>query len=665
MKFVDNLNKEQQEAASHKDGPLLIIAGAGAGKTKTLTHRIINLIRSGVRPENILAITFTNKAASEMRDRTRKLLIEETDHKNYSHCALPSSQGGGSLPTKNFYDPTLLERREPWIGTFHSLGVKILRENAEASGISRNFTIADASDTNSLIKGAIKDLGLDPKQYEPRKFKNIISKQKGNFITCEDFEKSASEHLEKLVFKIWKKYEEGLKKEKSLNFDNLLLKSTWLLKNNPAIRKKYQDFFSHVHIDEYQDTNQVQYELTRLLVGEKKNICVVGDHDQNIYSWRGANLKNILNFEKDYPGTKIVLLEENYRSTGTILEAANEIIKKNIERTEKNLFTRQSAGEKISLYEAMDENDEAEFIASKILEIKDQGSNFEDIAVLYRTNFQSRVLEEALLLYSIPYQVLGTRFFERREVKDVLSYLKAALNPEGLSDIKRIINLPPRGIGVVTIEKLFSDQKETLPAKTQEKLINFFNLLEEIKNYAEKHRVSETIKFIVKNTGLETMLKEGTDEDLERLENIKELATLAQKYDELPNEDGINKFLEEMALMGDQDTLKDEKIGVRLMTVHASKGLEFPYVFIVGLEQDLFPHAKNDSETLEEAEEERRLFYVALTRAEKKVFLSFAITRMIFGSRQMSYPSEFLSDIPEHLIEQENREYLNLKTIYT
>jgi len=635
-KIVDNLNKEQQEAASHRDGPLLIIAGAGAGKTKTLTHRIINLIKGGVRPENILAITFTNKAASEMRDRVLDLL------------------------SKELYQ----EYATPWIGTFHSLGVKILRENAEMLGISRNFTIADAGDSNSLIKEAIKELGLDPKQYEPRKFKNIISRQKGNFVTCDGFEKDASEYTEKLALRIWKKYEEGLKKEKSLDFDDLLLKSTLLLKNNPEIRKKYQDMFQHVHIDEYQDTNQVQYELARLLVGEKKNICVVGDSDQNIYSWRGANIKNILNFEKDYPGAKTVLLEENYRSTGTILEAANEIIRKNSSRIEKNLFTKKDLGEKISLFEAMDENSEAEYIASKILELKDQGNNFEDMAVLYRINFQSRVLEEALLMYNIPYQVLGTRFFDRKEIKDVLSYLKAALNPEGLSDIKRIINLPPRGIGKTTILKLFSGQRADLPIKTQAKIISFFNLLEGIKKYAEDHKISETIKFIVKNTGLETMFRDGTDEDLERLENIKELATLAQKYDELPSLEGVNKFLEEMALMGDQDTLKDEKIGVRLMTVHASKGLEFPYVFIAGLEQDLFPHAKDNAATPEEAEEERRLFYVALTRAEKKIFLSYTETRMIFGSRQINYPSEFISDIPEELIEREARQYLSLKTIY-
>jgi len=391
MKLVDSLNKAQQEAASHKDGPLLIIAGAGAGKTKTLTHRIINLINSGIKPENILAITFTNKAASEMRERVEAMLTDAN---------------------------------KPLVCTFHSLGVKILRENAETLGLSKNFTIADTSDSSSLLKEAIKDLGLDPKQYEPRRFKNIISRQKGDFITCDEFEKTASEYIEKLAYKIWRKYEENLKKEKSLDFDDLLLKSTLLIKQNPKIRKRYQDLFSHVHIDEYQDTNQVQYEMTRLLVGEKKNICVVGDSDQNIYSWRGANLKNILNFEKDYPGAKTVLLEENYRSTGTILEAANEIIRKNIERKEKNLFTKQGKGEKISLFEAMDENDEAEYIASKILELKDTGINFEDMAVLYRTNFQSRVLEQELLGHSIPYQVLGTRFFDRKEVRDVLSTLR-------------------------------------------------------------------------------------------------------------------------------------------------------------------------------------------------------------------------------------------------
>jgi len=376
MKFVDNLNKEQQKAASHKDGPLLIIAGAGAGKTKTLTHRIINLIHSGVNPENILAITFTNKAASEMRGRVETLLAQE-------RIANTTAQAREIFQRENIR--TLWGKQnenKPLICTFHSLGVKILRENAETAGINKNFTIADDSDTNSIIKEAIKDLGLDPKAYEPRKFKNIISRQKGNFVTRNNFEKDASQHLEKLTCKIWEKYEERLRKEKSLDFDDLLLKSALLLKNNPAVRRKYQEMFQHIHIDEYQDTNQVQYELAKLLAGEKKNICVVGDSDQNIYSWRGANIKNILNFEKDYSGAETILLEENYRSTGTILEAANEVIRKNTERKEKNLFTKKGAGEKIFLYEAMDENDEAEFIASKILEIKDKGGNFEDIAVL-------------------------------------------------------------------------------------------------------------------------------------------------------------------------------------------------------------------------------------------------------------------------------------------
>jgi DNA helicase-2/ATP-dependent DNA helicase PcrA len=636
MKTVDSLNKQQQEAASHKDGPLLIIAGAGAGKTKTLTHRIINLIRSGVSPQNILAITFTNKAAGEMKERVFKMLSEDL----YGDYA------------------------KPWIGTFHSLGVKILRDNAETLNLSKNFTIADDGDSLGAIKEAIKEIGLDPKQYEPRRFKNMISRQKGNFVSYEDFEKIAGEYLEKLMLKIWKKYEENLRKEKSLDFDDLLLKSTLLLKKNPEVRKMYQDLFRYIHIDEYQDTNQVQYELARLITGESKNICVVGDSDQNIYSWRGANIKNILNFEKDYSGATTVLLEENYRSTGTILEAANEIIRKNLERRDKNLFTRQGQGEQISLYEAMDESDEAEHIASKILELKDSGKKFEDMAVLYRTNFQSRVLEEALLLFNIPYQVLGTRFFDRKEIRDVLSYLKASLNPEGLADIKRIINEPARGIGKTTVLKLFAGRREELPAKMQAKIISFYNLLEEIKNYSAENKVSDTIKFIVKATGLEKMLKEGTDEDRERLENIKELATLAKKYDELGSSDGINKFLEEMALMGDQDTLKNEKVGVRLMTVHASKGLEFPYVFIAGLEQDLFPHAKDDAATPEEAEEERRLFYVALTRACRKIYLSWAETRMIFGSRQINSPSEFISDIPDNLLDHEPRQYLNLRTIY-
>jgi len=447
-----------------------------------------------------------------------------------------------------------------------------------------------------------------------------------------------------------------------------------------------------------------------LLSENNKNICVVGDADQNIYSWRGANLKNILSFEKDYgKDVKIILLEENYRSTKNILEAANEIIKKNKYRPDKNLFTKNKIGEKIGFYEALDESDEADFVATKILEILDGGkirefaswsgrghtnknksvadprtranfTNFADIAILYRANFQSRVLEEAMLKYNIPYQVLGVKFFERKEIKDTLAYLRAALNPESLSDIKRIINFPARGIGKVTLAKIFAGERESLPIKVKIKIDNFYKILEEIKNKIKNEKASEIVKFTVKKSGIEMELSSGTEEEVERLENIKELVTLALKYDNLKNEEGIEKLLEDASLASDQDGImfdKDKKTNentVKLMTVHASKGLEFKYVFITGLEDGLFPHQKNEEiKNAEDREEERRLFYVALTRAKEKLFLSFANFRTIFGSRQINAPSEFISDIPSDILEKEARlteqsfgrgEKGGIKTIY-
>jgi DNA helicase-2/ATP-dependent DNA helicase PcrA len=549
----------------------------------------------------------------------------------------------------------------------------------------------DESDSNTLIKDAIKELNLDPKQYEPRRIGNIISKEKGKFTLLSNYEERANEpgasFLNKITAQVWNLYEKKKLKENSLDFDDLLLKAVELLKNNKKIRKIYQERWDYIHIDEYQDTNEVQYLMSKLLSENNKNICVVGDADQNIYSWRGANLKNILNFEKDYgKDTKIILLEENYRSTQNILEAANQIIKKNKYRPEKNLFTKNPTGEKIGFYEALDENDEADFVATKILEIMDCGSFPKDgllgtslktvfgeaseIAVLYRANFQSRVLEEAMLRYNIPYQVLGIKFFERKEIKDTLAYIRAALNTKSFSDIKRIINFPKRGIGKVTLLKIFTGERESLPIKVKLKIDNFYKTLEEIKEKIETSKTSEVIKFTLKKSGIETELMTGTEEDTERLENIKELATLALKYDNLKDGSGVEKLLEDASLASDQDSLieksekKEQLNAIKLMTVHASKGLEFKEVFITGLEDGLFPHQRNgEKKNAEDAEEERRLFYVALTRAKEKLFLSFANFRTIFGSRQINAPSEFISDIPADLLEKEG-ETSGIKTIY-
>lgn len=632
MNFLDELNEKQKEAVLHTEGPLLIVAGAGAGKTKTVTYRIIHLIHEGVLPENILAVTFTNKAAKEMRERVEKLLIG----KNYNS--------------------------NPLISTFHALGVYILKENAQRIGLTKHFTIADETYALSIIKDILKELDLDPKQYEPRKIKSIISRSKGDFITQSVFMERVSSNFQELVAKIWKRYEEKLKKESALDFDDLLLETVLLLKKNPDIKKMYQDRWQYVHIDEYQDTNEVQYELTKLLVSEKENICVVGDTDQNIYSWRGANIKNMLHFEKDYPNTLIVMLEQNYRSTKTIIEAANEIIKKNVFRAPKNLFTENNVGEAITFYEGYDEVHEARFVANTINKILEKGDvKPTEIAILYRANFQSRVIEEAMLSAQIPYQVLGTKFFDRKEIRDILSYVKASLNKDSLSDIKRIINMPARGIGKVTLLKLFSNQLSLLPTKMQIKINAFYKLLDDIKEYQENHSASDTIKFILETSGIEKELKDGGEEGLERLENIRELVTLSTKYDER-GEDGMDMLLTDAALASDQDSLMQKQEGVRMMTVHASKGLEFKYVFITGLEQDLFPHTRADEK--KDSEEERRLFYVAITRAEHKLYLCYASMRTIFGMKQITYPSEFLADIPPHLTVFETGENGEEKVVY-
>jgi len=638
MPHLSGLNEKQKEAVLQKDGPILIIAGAGAGKTKTLAHRILHLIKDGVHPENILAITFTNKAAKEMRDRVEKIISTDKS------LNFPMSY--------NF---------KPFISTFHSLGVHILKENSHLVGLIRNFTIMDRSDSSKLIKECLKNLDIDPKQFEPNKILNIISREKGDLTSMESYSADAEDGytLKSVTAKVWPLYEQKLAKEKALDFDDLLLKTYTILKNHKNVLEKYQNIWKYIHIDEYQDTNKVQYMTAKLLAEKNRNICVVGDIDQSIYSWRGADIQNILSFEEDYPEAKVILLEENYRSTQTILAVANEVIKNNKLRRDKNLFTKNDVGEKVSFLKALNEIEEARFIARKSQELIEKGTKPREIAVLYRANFQSRVLEEAFLTENVPYQVLGTKFFDRKEVKDILSFLRASLNPESLSDLKRIINIPARGIGKVTILKIFSGGKEKLPDGIKQKVNSFFNLLLKIKKETEKSKPSEVIKFIIKESGLEFELQRGNDEDKERLENMRELATLAIKYDHLAKPEGIEKLLEESALTTDQDSLEKNENAVKLMTVHASKGLEFDYVFITGLEQDLFPHQGmgTEAKTPEEMEEERRLFYVALTRARIKLFLTYAEMRTIYGSQQMNLPSIFLGEFDNDYLEEENFEY--------
>ncbi len=633
---LDGLNQAQQEAAAHSEGPLLIVAGAGAGKTKTITHRILNLIENGVFPEQILAITFTNKAAREMRERVLALLTPSSGGE-------PSGRRG---------------RGTPFVSTFHALGVYLLRAHGGVLGLSRYFSIYDKSDSLTKIKALLKKHSIDEKRFEPRKILGFISRQKGEGVTAASFAgRAGQDFYPRLVSTIWTDYEQVLAKENALDFDDLLLKVLVLFEKEPAILANYGERWKYIHVDEYQDTNTIQYRLVTLLAKTHRNICVVGDIDQSIYSWRGADYTNILNFEKDYPEATIVRLEQNYRSTEIILEAANQIIKLNKNRLEKVLFTEEKGGEKITLYAALNEKEEADYIALTAQELINQGLPPGEIAVLYRANFQSRLLEEACLRRSLPYQVLGTKFYDRKEIRDLLAFIKVVLNPQDSDSLKRIINVPARGIGTITLDKMSRGEEATLPAKTREKIAKFHSQLKAIKDYAATNQPSEVVRFIIRSSGLETELKKGNEEDQERLENMREFASLAARYDGEVGEEGLLALLTDTALLSDQDSLGETTGGIRLMTVHAAKGLEFSHVFITGLEQDLFPHlafgqdeASTPNGKGRDEEEERRLFYVALTRAKRKLYLTYAAVRMIFGQSRFAAPSEFLSDISPDLV---------------
>lgn len=633
MQFLEGLNDAQKKAVLATEGPLLIVAGAGAGKTKTVVHRICHLIEKGVRPSEILAVTFTNKAAKEMRERVLSQIQ--------------------SIPA------ALREDSVPFVSTFHSLGVYLLRKFGAYNGSVKRFTILDDSDTMSLIKESLQYFGMDPKQNEPRAIRSTISRS-ANAMLDPDKLLNDSNPRNRLTGQIWKRYTSLKHEQKSLDFDDLLLETVKLLEDNETARAWCHETWHYIHIDEYQDTNEVQYRIARALAGARKNLCVVGDSDQSIYSWRGANIKNILEFEHDYPEAEVVLLEENYRSTKTVIAAANEIVNKNTYRTPKNLFTNNADGDLISVYAAYDENDEAKFIVERCVEQIDSGVSPDDIAILFRTNFQSRAIEEAFLSHNLPYQVLGVKFFERREVKDVLSYIRAAQNPDSLVDIKRIINTPVRGIGKVTIVKLFAEGKDSLTGKAFISVNKFYDLLTNIRDFSEIHSPSETIKYIITESGMQQAYKENKVDGEERLENLEELVTLAIRYDHLEGSEGLEKLLEDATLMSDQDNLDETKNGnakngVKLMTIHASKGLEFGTVFVTGLEHGLFPHERDSKLTGADAEEERRLMYVAVTRARKKLFLTYASMRTIFGMRDVRLPSEFLMDVPDEYIQRESR----------
>jgi len=630
--YLTGLNQPQLEAVTTIKGPLLVLAGAGSGKTRVITHRIVHLIHQGIAPKNILAVTFTNKAAKEMRERVEKLVHE-----------FPPS------------DRAVIDGM-PTVTTFHALGVRILREHHDVLGLRRHFTIYDRSDSLRAIKQSLERANYNPKEFEPRKILGKISRAKGDAKTPIEFKETSSSYPDRVAAEVWIHYEEIMRGEHALDFDDLLIKTLRLIEEYPHVREVLQNRYQYIHIDEYQDTNRVQFEIVRLLTGKEHNLCVVGDIDQNIYSWRGADIKNVLQFEKHFPNTKTILLEENYRSTKNIIGASNDVIVKNKNRVSKEVFTSNEEGEKISLYVAMSGIDEAQYIAKTAKDLVAGGTSPSSIAVLYRTNFQSRVLEEAFLDYGVPYQLLGTKFFERKEVKDVLSYLRLALNPGGTADLARVINEPARGIGKITMLKVMEGKRGELKGVILEKVARFDQIMVDIADTARTKPIMDTVKFIIARTGIETELKKsGTEDDLSRLENLRELVTLAARYSELDPEDAVEALLENAALQSDQDELKDkeEQDAVRLMTVHSAKGLEFPDVFISGLEEGLFPHERlDDAET--DHEEERRLFYVALTRAGKKLFLSYAHMRTIYGSQRINVPSSFLNDISTKYIESKN-----------
>ena len=627
MNFLfEGLNEAQKKVALHREGPLLVLAGAGSGKTKSISHRIAHLVGQGVPPEKILAITFTNKAANEMKERILGLIDR-----------LPNSEDLA---------------KHPFISTFHTLGVFILRKSGDKIGISKNFSILDKDDSLDAVKTAIKELSIDPKQFQPSKMQSIISREKGDLVDSETYASEAgSDFYPSVIAKIWSKYEEQLKAQKSLDFDDLVSKVVFLLKKDEAARNYYQSLWEYVLIDEYQDTNKSQYELSKLLSAKHKNICAIGDMDQSIYAFRGADFRNIINFERDFPDLVSVVLEENYRSTQNILEAAAKVIEKNKIRKAKDLYTKNAKGAEISLFEAMSESEEAEFVVHKIKELLAGGSRPAEIAVLFRANFQSRVFEEVCLKHNIPYQMVGTQFYSRKEVKDIFAYLRAATNKDDMFSVKRIINVPPRGIGKVSLLNKLAGKE--LPAAAKKKFEQFVDLIDSINKTILSQKASAVIAFVLKTTGLEEFLENGDSEDKEKLENLRELVSIATRYDQLSPPEGTDKMLTDAVLMSAQDSMEKKENSVRLMTVHASKGLEFRNVFIVGLEEGLFPHSGFGDRNKERDEEERRLFYVAVTRAKEKLFLSFSVMRTIYGNKQINMPSRFLSDIPDHLYKME------------
>ena len=636
--LLDGLNREQQQAVQHTEGPLLILAGAGSGKTKVLTVRIAYLLAQGVNPYEILAITFTNKAAKEMKSRVEGLV--------------------GDVANRI------------WLSTFHSFCAKFLRfELDNFLGYNSNFTIYDTADSQVVIKAALKALNLDDKYYPVGAMISAISDAKNKLMFASDYRKQARDFYQQKVADVYEYYERELRKNNALDFDDLLLVAVKLLQSNAAVLDKYSKRFKYVMIDEYQDTNHAQYLLAYLLSSHWKNIAVVGDADQSIYAWRGADIQNILDFEKDYPNCTSIKLEQNYRSTKIILDAANAVIDNNEGRPEKNLWTDKVEGAKIQHFTAQSEHEEAAFIGDTIVKKHDiHGVPYGDMAILYRTNAQSRVLEEALIKRALPYTMVGgTKFYDRKEIKDVLAYLRVLYNPFDDLSLLRIINVPKRSIGATTVSKLQDYAREngtslfmtltqlhlvdTIKGKTKEKLEEFGILIFTLVAEMDDKSVFDILEAILDRTGYLAQLEESTDpQDQARAENIGELLSVAKDFQDTNPTGTVEDFLEQVALVNDVDSFEQEESKVTLMTLHAAKGLEFPIVFLGGLEEGLFPHSRTLMNP-EEIEEERRLAYVGITRAEKELYISNATTRTVFGRTSSYLPSRFIDEIPAELVD--------------
>ncbi|MEC1338882.1 DNA helicase PcrA [Bacillus velezensis] len=651
MNYISNqllsgLNPVQQEAVKTTDGPLLLMAGAGSGKTRVLTHRIAYLMaEKHVAPWNILAITFTNKAAREMKERVESILGPGAD--------------------------------EIWISTFHSMCVRILRRDIDRIGINRNFSILDTADQLSVIKGILKERNIDPKKFDPRSILGSISSAKNELIEPEEFAKTAGGYYDQVTSDVYTDYQKKLLKNQSLDFDDLIMTTIKLFERVPEVLEFYQRKFQYIHVDEYQDTNRAQYLLVKQLAARLENICVVGDSDQSIYRWRGADIANILSFEKDYPSANVILLEQNYRSTKRILQAANEVIKNNSNRKPKNLWTENDEGIKLSYYSGDNEFGEGQFVAGKIYELHSSGRRkLSDIAILYRTNAQSRVIEETLLKSGLNYNIVGgTKFYDRKEIKDILAYLRLVSNPDDDISFTRIVNVPKRGVGATSLEKIasyaamngmsmFQAVKQVdfigVSAKAANALDGFGAMIENLTNMQDYLSITELTEEILEKTEYREMLKaEKSIEAQSRLENIDEFLSVTKNFEQKSEDKSLVAFLTDLALIADIDQLdqKEEESGrkdaVTLMTLHAAKGLEFPVVFLMGMEEGVFPHSRSLMEEAE-MEEERRLAYVGITRAEEELYLTNAKMRTLFGRTNMNPESRFIREIPGDLLENLN-----------